>query len=211
MSNAPLFGWGKYARQTVPLSASHTERAVFGNQPVLSGLASLCSNVQTRRPNIAKPEMNVAPRPNSSNYLFTCGIVIQILAVCILNFWNRNWLASPLRLILIVRSVFCSVTSRCCVVLPRFAQMFKPAVGLAIFLSTDGFGHLRKPRQDQTTPAGYRIQHAPCGMRLEDSVLPSPEWQKMAISSFERNEGYYWSPLQVRSKVVCGLLGTRDV
>ena len=32
----------------VSISASHTERVVFGNQAVLSGLASVCANVQTR-------------------------------------------------------------------------------------------------------------------------------------------------------------------
>ena len=32
----------------VSISASHTQRVVFGNQAVLSGLASVCANVQTR-------------------------------------------------------------------------------------------------------------------------------------------------------------------
>ena len=53
------------------------ERAVLGNHPMLSGLASVCTIVQTR---------NVELRPDLLTYRFTCGIVIQIWAVRILNF-----------------------------------------------------------------------------------------------------------------------------
>ena len=39
---------------------------------------------------IPKPNVNFALRPDSLTSLFTCGIVIQILAVRILNSYNRN-------------------------------------------------------------------------------------------------------------------------
>ena len=71
--------------------ASHMERAVVSNQAMFSAYASVCANVQTYgAKKIAKPVANVALRPNSLNYLITCGIVIQILVVRILNFYNRN-------------------------------------------------------------------------------------------------------------------------
>ena len=41
------------------------------------------------RQKIAKAEVHVALRPDSLTYLFTCGIVIEILAMRILNFYNR--------------------------------------------------------------------------------------------------------------------------
>ena len=91
VSNGTLFGCGQYALRTIPLSASHTERVVFGDQPVFSGFASVCANAQTvSRQEIAKPDKHVALRPDSLTYLFTCGILIQILAVWILYFCNRN-------------------------------------------------------------------------------------------------------------------------
>ena len=91
VSNDTSFEWGQYALRTIPLSASHTERVVFGDQPVFSGFASVCANAQTvSRQEIAKPDKYVALRPDSLTYLFTCGILIQILAVWILYFCNRN-------------------------------------------------------------------------------------------------------------------------
>ena len=54
---------------------------MFGNQPMLSGLASVYANVQTRRSTkIAKPENNVALRPDPLTYLLTCGMVVEALA-----------------------------------------------------------------------------------------------------------------------------------
>ena len=74
-----------------PINASHTERAVFGNWPMLPELASVCANVHTgKSTKIAKPAVNVGLRPDSLTYLFTCGIVIRILFGRILNFYNRN-------------------------------------------------------------------------------------------------------------------------
>ena len=62
---------------------------MFGNQPMLSGLASVCANVQTRKSTkIAKPEINVALRPDSLTYLFTCGIAVEALAKRIFNFYT---------------------------------------------------------------------------------------------------------------------------
>ena len=91
VSNGTSFEWGQYALRTIPLSASHTERVVFSDQPVFSGFASVCANAQTvSRQEIAKPDKHVALRPDSLTYLFTCGILIQILAVWILYFCNRN-------------------------------------------------------------------------------------------------------------------------
>ena len=69
------------------LNASHTERAVFGNQTMFSRLAWVCANYQTHKSTkIAKPKRNVALQADQLTYLFTCGIVIQILDLCILNF-----------------------------------------------------------------------------------------------------------------------------
>ena len=52
---------------------------------------SICASVQTRKlTETAKHEVNVAIRPDSLTYLFTCGIVIRILFGRILNFYNRN-------------------------------------------------------------------------------------------------------------------------
>ena len=78
-------------RQIISLIASHMERAVMNNQPMFSAFASVCTNVQTHKATkIAKPEAHVSLQPNLLNYRTTCGIVVQILAVRILNFYNRN-------------------------------------------------------------------------------------------------------------------------
>ena len=75
-----------------PINASHTERAVFGNQPMLPDLALVCANGQTRKSTkIAKPKVNVGLRPDSLTYLFTCGIVVEALAKRIFNFYNRKY------------------------------------------------------------------------------------------------------------------------
>ena len=71
---------------------------------MLLGLAPVCPNFQIRKSTkIVKPDVNVALPPDSSTYLFTCGIVIQILAVRMLNFYNRYLVCESLRLILVVR------------------------------------------------------------------------------------------------------------
>ena len=70
-----------------PINASHTERAVFGNQPMLPDLALVCANGQTRKSTkIAKLKVNVGLRPDSLTYPFTCGIVVEALAKRIFNF-----------------------------------------------------------------------------------------------------------------------------
>ena len=78
------------------------ERAVLPNHPTFSALASVCAKVKIHKSTeIAKPESNVALRPDSLTYLFTCGIVIQILAVRIFNFYNRQLFGESSRLILL--------------------------------------------------------------------------------------------------------------
>ena len=93
VSNGTLFGCGQYALRTIPLSASHMERIVFGNQPVFSGLASVCANVPTASwQKIAETETNAVLRPNSLTYLFTCGILIEALTKRIFNFCNSKYI-----------------------------------------------------------------------------------------------------------------------
>ena len=93
--------WGLYARQIIPLSASHTEHVVFANHPALSGLTSVCANVQTRKSTTtattttttttnAKSGVTDALGPDSLTYFSICGIIVQILAVHKLHFYNRN-------------------------------------------------------------------------------------------------------------------------
>ena len=49
------------------------------------------AQISTRRSSkIAKPGKNVALRPESLAYLFTCGMVVEALAKRILNFYNRK-------------------------------------------------------------------------------------------------------------------------
>ena len=69
-------------RRITPIKTSHTERVLLGDQPIFSGRASGCANVKTRKSKKkgAKPELNIALRPDSLTYLFTCGIDIRIYA-----------------------------------------------------------------------------------------------------------------------------------
>ena len=84
-------GQGSTRVKLFSFNASHTEGAVFENHAMLSGLASVSANVQTRKSTkIAKPEVNVAIRPDSLTYLFACGILVEAFAKRIFNFYNRK-------------------------------------------------------------------------------------------------------------------------
>ena len=66
-------------------------RACCVGEPNNVFCVSICASVQTRKlTETAKPETNVALQSDSLTYLFTCGIVIQILFGRKLNFYNRN-------------------------------------------------------------------------------------------------------------------------
>ena len=65
------------------------ERAVLGNRPMFSVLASVCAIVKIRKSTkIAKPECNVALRPDPLTYPFMGGIVVGELAKRLLTFQN---------------------------------------------------------------------------------------------------------------------------
>ena len=85
-------GQGSTRVKLFSFNASHTEGAVFENHAMLSGLALVSANVQTRKSTkIAKPEVNVAIRPDSLIYLFICEMVVEAFAKSISNLYNQKY------------------------------------------------------------------------------------------------------------------------
>ena len=80
------------ASNYLPEHIYHMECVVLGNQPMFSGLASVCANVYPygSLKKVAKPYAHVAQRPEWLTDLFTCGIVGEALIQRILIIRDRK-------------------------------------------------------------------------------------------------------------------------